>query len=134
MAIVKCRECGKEISNRANTCPHCGYPILAIKNAQIDQENREYYKRYSINQMIINFVVFCLSFVFGFYGGTGELKFWALGLWIVCFLLILALCFRWIPLLVHLIFFQRYRHVPRWVILVTFCFGYVIGGLIGWGN
>ncbi len=25
MAMIKCRECGKEISSRAENCPHCGY-------------------------------------------------------------------------------------------------------------
>ena len=25
MALVKCRECGKEISNNASSCPYCGY-------------------------------------------------------------------------------------------------------------
>lgn len=28
MAIIKCPECGKEISNKASNCIHCGYPIL----------------------------------------------------------------------------------------------------------
>ena len=27
MALIKCSECGKEISNKANTCPNCGCPI-----------------------------------------------------------------------------------------------------------
>lgn len=27
MALIKCPECGKEISNAATTCIHCGYPI-----------------------------------------------------------------------------------------------------------
>lgn len=27
MSLIKCPECGKEISNLAKTCPHCGYPI-----------------------------------------------------------------------------------------------------------
>jgi hypothetical protein len=26
MAIVKCRECGHELSNEAGYCPHCGSP------------------------------------------------------------------------------------------------------------
>ncbi len=26
MALIKCYECGKEISNAANKCPHCGAP------------------------------------------------------------------------------------------------------------
>ena len=25
MALIKCRECGKEISTNASSCPHCGY-------------------------------------------------------------------------------------------------------------
>ena len=27
MALTACKECGKEISNRAKTCPQCGLPI-----------------------------------------------------------------------------------------------------------
>ena len=27
MALIKCPECGKEISDRAKACPSCGYPI-----------------------------------------------------------------------------------------------------------
>lgn len=30
MALIKCRECGKEISDKANTCPNCGCPVEAI--------------------------------------------------------------------------------------------------------
>ena len=26
MSLVHCKECGKEISDRALTCPHCGVP------------------------------------------------------------------------------------------------------------
>ena len=25
MALIKCKECGKEISDKADHCPHCGY-------------------------------------------------------------------------------------------------------------
>lgn len=27
MALIKCRECGKDISNQAMACPQCGYPL-----------------------------------------------------------------------------------------------------------
>lgn len=27
MALIKCPECGREISNAATSCPHCGYPL-----------------------------------------------------------------------------------------------------------
>ncbi len=27
MALINCPECGREISDQAESCPHCGYPI-----------------------------------------------------------------------------------------------------------
>lgn len=27
MGLMKCPECGKEISNKASACIHCGYPL-----------------------------------------------------------------------------------------------------------
>jgi len=27
MALIKCAECGKEISDQAKVCPHCGLPL-----------------------------------------------------------------------------------------------------------
>ena len=27
MALIKCSECGKEVSSSAKTCPHCGIKI-----------------------------------------------------------------------------------------------------------
>ena len=34
MALIKCNECGKEISDKSKTCIHCGNPIFkeSIKN------------------------------------------------------------------------------------------------------
>ena len=32
MALVKCKECGKEISTKADKCPHCGAPIKKSAN------------------------------------------------------------------------------------------------------
>lgn len=31
MALIKCPECGKEISDKASSCPSCGYPINSTK-------------------------------------------------------------------------------------------------------
>lgn len=30
MALIKCPECGKEISDKASSCPNCGYPIESL--------------------------------------------------------------------------------------------------------
>jgi predicted amidophosphoribosyltransferase len=36
MALIKCEECGKEISQKAKTCPSCGAPVKSIGNALAD--------------------------------------------------------------------------------------------------
>lgn len=37
MALIKCPECGKDVSTSAQTCPHCGYQL---KKQQITQTTR----------------------------------------------------------------------------------------------
>ena len=31
MALIKCPECGKQMSDMAGSCPHCGYTKMLIK-------------------------------------------------------------------------------------------------------
>ena len=31
MALIKCKECSKEISEDARKCPHCGCPKYTVK-------------------------------------------------------------------------------------------------------
>lgn len=39
MALIKCGECGKEFSDKANACPHCGCPISKETNTNIDNKS-----------------------------------------------------------------------------------------------
>ncbi|MDR0839379.1 MAG: zinc ribbon domain-containing protein [Oscillospiraceae bacterium] len=32
MALIKCPECGQEISDRADSCPKCAYPIAGTRS------------------------------------------------------------------------------------------------------
>ncbi len=44
MAMIKCPECGKDISDKAAACPHCGNPMSSAvieKPKQIDKEKDE---------------------------------------------------------------------------------------------
>ena len=34
MALIKCPECNREISDKAGKCPHCGYPIDEMKKEE----------------------------------------------------------------------------------------------------
>ena len=36
--MIKCPECGKEISSKAVSCPHCGCPISAAQSKVVDAE------------------------------------------------------------------------------------------------
>ena len=38
MALIKCPECGKEISDKAASCPNCGFPISETKAPQKERE------------------------------------------------------------------------------------------------
>lgn len=46
MALINCPECGKEISDKAKCCIHCGYPLSEIENT--DNTNVCYNKNYSV--------------------------------------------------------------------------------------
>ncbi len=34
MSLMKCPECGKEVSTSAEVCPHCGYPLKKSQPSQ----------------------------------------------------------------------------------------------------
>lgn len=52
MAMIKCPECGKEISDKANSCPNCGYTF--IKN--INESKRKQRKMFN-EKVTSNFTV-----------------------------------------------------------------------------
>lgn len=42
MALINCPECGKEISDKSETCIHCGYPINKKNNTKCIINGTEY--------------------------------------------------------------------------------------------
>lgn len=38
MALITCPECGREVSDRASACPHCGFPLSAASPAEADPQ------------------------------------------------------------------------------------------------
>lgn len=41
MSLIKCPECGKEVSEHAKVCPNCGYPIPEIKEVSFKEVTKE---------------------------------------------------------------------------------------------
>lgn len=57
MALIKCTECGHQVSDKAEICPSCGYKVSDIKK---DISNSKYKNKYDCK---INGVVHDLSFL-----------------------------------------------------------------------
>ncbi len=47
MALITCPECGKAVSDKANSCPSCGAPITAMMgNFEVTREYSDYLQNY----------------------------------------------------------------------------------------
>ena len=60
MALIKCPECGKEISDKAKACIHCGYPLENVDT------------RTNPNMCLVNGVEHDLSFLLNDTIGEGQ--------------------------------------------------------------
>lgn len=73
MAIIKCPECQNEVSDKASSCPKCGYPIaketINIKTpltSHIDQNDKErtiYIAEKESKGIVIMSVIFLILFI-----------------------------------------------------------------------
>lgn len=71
MALIKCNECGKEISDKAKTCPNCSYPIKKEKVKEngkkiLSQSKQTSFKIFKILIMvcIVIFMIFSIKLVY----------------------------------------------------------------------
>ena len=108
MALIKCPECGKDVSTQAKACPHCGYP-LNKDNISIEENNKEcpkpldeswmeiYKKKPLYGKLILTLIFFVTAIIFticfiinskyyfdylAFYISGGLLLIFAFALWI----------------------------------------------------
>lgn len=52
MALVSCTECGKEISDEAPACPHCGKPLQNQVQTQLEASQKQKLQNYTILAML----------------------------------------------------------------------------------
>ena len=72
MALIKCSECGKEISDRAAACPSCGAPVgggMAPSSAAVTKSVRV--ERAGFKWEATGFVLILVAMVTGFAGAGG---------------------------------------------------------------
>jgi hypothetical protein len=78
MALIKCCECGKEVSDKAKSCIHCGCPIeqeenvevLNNQNYNIVEEEQDFYNKSNINltkgeKILIEGNITCIGCILG---------------------------------------------------------------------
>lgn len=65
--LIKCSECGKEVSDKANSCPNCGAPV---KEDEIQEEIKtgiKVSKKLAIILIIALSLIIVVAFVFGYF-------------------------------------------------------------------
>ena len=66
MALIKCVECGAEVSNQAEKCPKCAYPIAtqqAENKTQVIEQTSKKLKFQMLISMVVLFGGFPVLFV-----------------------------------------------------------------------
>lgn len=71
MALIKCPECGKDVSDTAKMCPHCGYKIKISKSILLLLDDT---MNFVISE-ILNIVLIIVG-TFMFNKGKKEMLFW----------------------------------------------------------
>lgn len=69
MAMIKCKECGKEISDQARACPYCGCPSEEAKKSQDTQDKNASSSRVLFVILGIILIVIAFWLVSGAFGG-----------------------------------------------------------------
>ncbi len=69
MAIINCPACNKKISDRATSCPHCGYSMQGSKeDISRKRSHNRYMKMQSINnQSMLAMLLFVIGFGYGYW-------------------------------------------------------------------
>lgn len=52
MALIKCPECQKEISDKSSTCIHCGYPLIQLNNISICEIDGKKYELPTVKKLL----------------------------------------------------------------------------------
>lgn len=63
MSMITCSECGKEISDKAQTCPNCGCPITPIVEGESNGNVNKKVKKKEAKLSLISCVIAGVAFI-----------------------------------------------------------------------
>ena len=107
MALIKCPECGKDVSDKAKVCPHCGFPIEKYEKLDpdsfvtIEKDNKDsavvslVLSIIGLMLPIIGLPLIILAFLFALKGRNSSYRELAIAANTLCFigLLLTVICF-----------------------------------------
>lgn len=64
MALIKCKECGRGVSDKATTCPHCGVPIEPLTEQEKEKNKPLKAKDYIIGTLFLFAALLVISSFF----------------------------------------------------------------------
>ena len=66
MALYKCPECGKEVSNQTKSCPNCGYPLEYSCDSKVNLKKRlpVKNKKIIVSILVVGVIILVLSGLF----------------------------------------------------------------------
>lgn len=76
MALIKCPECGKEISDKASACPNCGCPIfqepenIAYEADDLEEDEPEIEESYISIASLVLFILGVITILLRIGGGA----------------------------------------------------------------
>ena len=69
MPLIKCPDCGKEVSSYAKVCPNCGYPIAELGGEPLQAVHQEKVEEKPVKKPLIKRCSQCTHY--------GDLKKWS---------------------------------------------------------
>lgn len=90
MSLIKCLECGSDISDQALSCPHCGVPInqetskrvdLNIDKYEITSKKWKKYLAYAIPLLVIGLPLFFYNLMVGMMMSATDQNMGNTGIW-----------------------------------------------------
>ena len=74
MALISCSECGKEISDKATSCPHCGVPIAGASSVSLNPQSHAKVTRTGAKWEGMGFILIVIGLIMAIAGqGFGGL-------------------------------------------------------------
>lgn len=74
MALIDCPSCGKKMSNKSTSCPHCGFSATATPDDQERMRSRKAADRFRRQQMLqmLAVLILLVGGILWWFGSTGT--------------------------------------------------------------